>query len=437
MRGRTSAAAAGAMLLLLLGCSADGPLPPAREFGADPQLAAPRPGMLPTIRPARAIGWPDGLRPRAAPGLSVNAFAEELEHPRWLYVLPNGDVLVAETNAPAGSGGFGGIKGWIAGKMMAYAGAGVASADRISLLRDSDGDGRADLRTVFLDGLYSPFGITLVGSDLYVANTDALLRFPYRSGQTAITAPGEKIVDLPAGPLNHHWTKNVIAGPDGRGLFVSVGSNSNIGENGMDNEVDRAAILEVDPATQSYRLFASGLRNPVGMALEPTTGALWTVVNERDELGDQLVPDYLTSVRDGGFYGWPWSYWGGHVDTRVSPSNPERVAQALAPDFALGAHTASLGLAFYNHDAIPSLGGGALIGQHGSWNRYPRAGYKVVFVAFENGAPTGMPGDVLTGFLSPDGEAYGRPVGVAVSGDGAVLVADDVGNVVWRVASER
>jgi glucose/arabinose dehydrogenase len=372
--------------------------------------------------------------PTPAAGLGVTAFATDLDHPRWVAVLPNGDVLAVESNKPQSSGGFSGVKGWIAKKMMNYAGAGTSSADRITLLRDADGDGVAEFRSTLLEGLYSPFGVTLVEDWLYVANADALVRFPYSVGDTVISVPAEKIVDLPGGPRNHHWTKNVIASADGSRLYVAVGSNSNIGENGLEAERDRAAILEVDPLGKRYRVFASGLRNPVGMAWEPHTGRLWTAVNERDELGDQLVPDYITSVVDGGFYGWPWSYWGGTVDQRVQPQEPAKVAAALTPDYAVGAHTASLGLAFYNHDAIPGWRGHALVGQHGSWNRSPRSGYKVIRVPFEDGRPAGMPSDVLTGFLSIEGEAYGRPAGVAVDHQGGILVADDVGNAVWRVA---
>jgi glucose/arabinose dehydrogenase len=343
-------------------------------------------------------------------------------------------VLVAESNAPPRPENATGIKGWLMKQTMKRAGAGVPSANRITLLRDTDGDGMADVRTSFLRDLNSPFGMVLVGRDLYVANTDALVRFPYTEGATQISGPGTKVVDLPAGPLNHHWTKNVIASRDGSRLYVTVGSNSNVGENGMENEVDRAAVLVVDPAQRSVRLFASGLRNPNGLAWEPRTGVLWTVVNERDELGSDLVPDYLTSVQEGAFYGWPYSYFGQHVDERVKPPRPDLVALAVAPDYALGAHVAPLGLAFYEGKLLPQrYAGGAFVGEHGSWNRRPRSGYKVIFVPFSAGRPAGLPEDVLTGFLDPDGNARGRPVGVAVDRAGALLVADDVGNVVWRV----
>jgi glucose/arabinose dehydrogenase len=314
------------------------------------------------------------------------------------------------------------------------AGGGVPSANRITLLRDTDGDGIAETRTVFLAGLNSPFGMTLVGSDLYVANTNSIMRFPYKAGEAQVTAPGRKVVDLPAGTINHHWTKNIIASRDGSRLYVTVGSNSNVGENGMENEVNRAAILEVDPANGRSRLFASGLRNPNGLDWQPQSGALWTAVNERDELGSDLVPDFMTSVQDGAFYGWPYSYYGQHVDARVKPQRPDLVASAIAPDYALGTHTASLGLVFYRGNLLPQrYAGGAFIGQHGSWNRKPRSGYKVIFVSFANGRPVGVPEDVLTGFVDAQGDALGRPVGVAVDRFGALLVADDVGNVIWRM----
>ena len=421
------------MALGVSACSEQATVPDSAEVGPNPVLPEPKTSLVPTVNPAKAIGWPEGQLPEPAEGLSVGVYANRLDHPRWLYVLPNGDVLVAESNAPEGSGGFSGIKGWIAGLIMDRAGAGVQSADRITLLRDINNDGMVDLRTVFLDDLHSPFGMELVGNDLYVANTDALMKFPYRDGQTEITEPGIKVTDLPAGELNHHWTKNVIAGPDGERLYVTVGSNSNVGENGMAVEENRAAILEVNPDTGDFRVFANGLRNPVGLAWQPQSGELWTTVNERDELGDHLVPDYMTAVHDGDFYGWPYSYWGQNLDPRVEPQRPDLVETALKPDYALGNHTASLGLAFYDHDRMPRYRNGALVGQHGSWNRESHSGYKVIFVPFEDGEPAGPPQDVLSGFLSENGEALGRPVGVAVANDGAILVADDVGNMIWRV----
>ena len=420
----------------LAACGESSTLQVADGTGPSPKLPEPNKTLIPTVNIAPAIGWANGATPTAAAGLKVAAFAEHLDHPRWLYVLPNGDVLVAETNSPAKPDDSKGIKGWIADKVMARAGAGVPSANRITLLRDADHDGVAETRTVFIENLNSPFGMTLVGNDLYVADTDKLLRFPYQAGEDRISAQPVKVADLPGGPLNHHWTKNVIASPDGKKLYVTVGSNSNVGENGMDQEQGRAAIWEVDPATGSQRIFASGLRNPNGMAWEPVTGKLWTAVNERDEIGSDLVPDYITSVQDGGFYGWPYSYYGQHVDARVNPQNPELVAKAIAPDYAVGPHTASLGLSFAEGSKLPGFTEGVFIGQHGSWNRKPHSGYKVIFVPFAQGKPTGMPIDVLSGFLNKDEKAMGRPVGVVIDKQGDLLVADDVGNKVWRVSGQ-
>ena len=404
--------------------------------GPTPKLPEPNKTLIPTVNIAPAIGWPAGATPVAGKGLKVTAFAEGLDHPRWLYVLPNGDVLVAETNSPPKPDDSQGIRGWLAEKVMSRAGAGLPSANRITLLRDANQDGIAETRTVLLENLNSPFGMTLVGNDLYVADADKLLRFPYQAGENTISARPTKVIDLPGGPLNHHWTKNVIASPDGTKLYVTVGSNSNVGENGMDKEEGRAAIWEVDRATGSHRIFASGLRNPNGMDWEPKTGKLWTAVNERDEIGSDLVPDYITSVKDGGFYGWPYSYYGQHVDVRVDPQNPELVAKAIAPDYAVGPHTASLGLSFAEGSKLPGFTEGVFIGQHGSWNRKPHSGYKVIFVPFADGKPAGMPIDVLTGFLNADEKAMGRPVGVVIDKQGDLLVADDVGNKVWRVSGE-
>ncbi len=429
------AALIGLACLGLSACGDQAQLPVSAGIGPEPKLPPPNETWIPTVNIATATGWPAGVAPTPAPGLNMTAFAENLDHPRWLYVLPNGDVLVAETNGPPRPEDSSGIKGWIMGLVMSRAGAGASSADRITLLRDADGDGTVDQRTVFLEDLHSPFGMALVGDDFYVANTDAVLRFPYQEGETEITAPGEKVIDLPGGPLNHHWTKNLIASQDGSLLYATVGSNSNVAENGIDAERGRAAIWEIDPATGNHRVFASGLRNPNGMAWEPETGVLWTVVNERDEIGSDLVPDYLTSVEDGGFYGWPYSYYGDHVDERVEPQRPDLVAQAIVPDYALGPHTASLGLTFAEGNSLPAtFANGAFVGQHGSWNRNPASGYKVIFVPFEAGRPAGDPIDVLTGFLE-DGEARGRPVGVVIDRQGALLVADDVGNKVWRVTA--
>ena len=406
--------------------------------GPSPRLPEPNKTLIPTVNIAPAIGWPDGAKPTAAAGTQVAAFAENLDHPRWLYVLPNGDVLVAETNAPPKPDDGKGVKGWVMKKVMGRAGAGVPSPNRITLLRDKDHDGIAETRTVFLENLNSPFGMTLVGNDLYVADTDRLLRFHYQDGTTTIKSPPIKVVDLPGGTLNHHWTKNVIASKDGSKLYVTVGSNSNVAENGMDKEEGRAAIWEVDRATGRHRIFASGLRNPNGMAWEPRSGALWTAVNERDEIGSDLVPDYITSVKDGGFYGWPYSYYGQHVDIRVEPQNPDLVAKAIAPDYAVGPHTASLGLTFAEGNRLPvQFKEGAFIGQHGSWNRKPHSGYKVIFVPFSAGKPNGSPVDVLTGFLNDEEKAMGRPVGVVIDQQGDLLVADDVGNKVWRVSAVK
>jgi glucose/arabinose dehydrogenase len=434
-RSAFSSAAVLSMALALVGCGDTATLPVRDGTGAHPELPAPDKTLFPTLKTAKAVGWPTGATPVAAPGLSVNAFARGLDHPRWLYTLPNGDVLVAETNAPPKPDDSRGIKGWITKKVMAGAGAGVPSANRITLLRDTQGSGVADTQMVFLKNLSSPFGMALVGHTLYIADSDALLSFPYVPGETAITAAPTKVMDLPAGTINHHWTKNVIASPDGTKLYITVGSNSNVGENGLAVEHDRARILEFDIARGTSRVFATGLRNPNGMAWQPQSGALWTAVNERDEIGSDLVPDYMTSVKDGGFYGWPFSYYGQHVDKRAQPQNPALVAKAIVPDYALGPHTASLGLTFYTAHLLPAhYDNGAFVGQHGSWNRNPRSGYKVVFVPFQDGQPSGPPEDVLTGFLNAKGQAQGRPVGVITDGRGALLVADDVGNIVWRVA---
>ena len=420
---------------LVCGCGETATLPLASGTGLKPQLPAPNKTLVPTVNIAPAVGWAPGAKPVAAPGTTVNEFAAGLEHPRWLHVLPNGDVLVAETNAPPKPEDGKGIKGFVMKLVMKRAGAGVPSANRITLLRDADGDGKAELRTVFMQGLMSPFGMALVGDQLYIANADAIVKVPYRSGQTQITATPTTVLSLPGGPINHHWTKNVIASRDGKKLYVTVGSNSNVGERGMAAEEGRAAIWEVDLASGQHRIFATGIRNPNGMAWEPSSGVLWTVANERDEIGSDLVPDYLTSVRDGGFYGWPYSYYGGNVDVRVDPPRPDLVAKAIVPDYALGPHTASLGLAHSAGNGLPStFANGMFVGQHGSWNRRPHSGYKVVFVPFDGARPAALqPVDVLTGFLSEGGDAYGRPVGVAIDRRGALLVADDVGNVIWRV----
>jgi glucose/arabinose dehydrogenase len=425
-------------LLAACSCTESARLTAREDTGPSPRLLEPVRTPIPTVDIAPAVGWPAGTAPTPAAGWRVTRFADGLSHPRWLHVLPNGDVLVAESNAPAGKSGIRGVRGAVMKQVMKRAGAGVPSADRITLLRDTDGDGIAETRSVFLQGLHSPFGMALVGGTLYVANADALVSVPYAAGATTIAVTPRKVVDLPGKgeELNHHWTKSLLASRDGRRLYVGVGSNSNVAENGMAAEADRAAVLEVDPAARTTRVFASGLRNPVGLDWHPGTGALWTVVNERDELGSDLVPDYLTEVREGAFYGWPWSYFGARVDARVSPPRPDMVAKAMVPDYALGAHVAPLGLAFHEGAGMDAgATSGAFIGLHGSWNRKPPSGYKVVFVPFAGGRPAGAMRDVLTGFLDAEGNARGRPVGVAVDARGGVLVADDVGNAVWRLVA--
>lgn len=409
-------------------------LPVTAGTGPHPDLPQPNHTLFPTVNVATPVGWADGQVPTPAQGLAVTPYAKGLDHPRWLYRLPNGDILVAESNSPKTDVQT--LKNRIAGFVMGKVGAGEASPNRIILLRDTKGDGAADTRTVFLDHLYSPFGMALVGNDLYVANANAILRFPYHDGDTRIDAPGTKVVDLPAG-YNHHWTKNLLASPDGRFLYVTVGSNSNVADNGMEAEEGRARIDRLDLGTGKLTPYATGLRNPNGLAFEPESGALWVAVNERDEIGSDLVPDYITSVKEGAFYGWPYSYYGQHVDTRVSPQRPDLVAQAIAPDYALGPHTASLGITF-SQDAtrLPDAWRhGLFVAQHGSWNRRPKSGYRVIYVPFADGKPSGSPVDVLKGFLTLDeAHVHGRPVGLAIDRSGALLVADDVGGVVWRVS---
>ena len=424
--------------IALAGCGHVADLPVEAASGSTPQIAEPAENLLPTFDVAPATGWPRGLAPVPAQGLSVTAFARGLEHPRWLHVLPNGDVLVAESAAPPQPELGQGIKGFFMKLFMKKAGSAVPSANRITLLRDTDADGVADMQVPFITGLNSPFGMALVGSNLYVANTDAVLRFDYETGAESISKQGEQIAALPAGRYNQHWTRSLAVSPDDTKLYVAIGSASHIAEYGQEHEMGRAEIREIDLRTKAERLFASGLRNPVGMAFEPVGGRLWVTVNERDELGSDVPPDYMTAVQDGGFYGWPYSYWGDHVDERVEPQRPDLVARALIPDYALGPHTASLGLAFTEPSSAAPLDlKGAFVGQHGSWNRKPPSGYKVVFVPFAEGRPSGPVYDILTGFLSADGEAYGRPVGVALDGRGGLLVADDVGNTVWRVSDNE
>lgn len=398
-------------------------------LGSAPVIPLAKPqGSIPTLKMPTARGWTQGQTPVAAPGLKVNAFASGLKHPRWIHVLPNGDVLVAEALSVAEPVKT--IFDYAMVSTMRRAAAVGVSPNRITLLRDADGDGVAEIREVFLDGLNQPFGMALLGDTFYVGNTDGVVAFPYAPGVTRITVPGRKLTEFKPGG---HWTRSLLPSPDRSKLFVGVGSLSNIGDSGMAAEEGRAAIYELDLATGTSRIFASGLRNPVGLAWEPQTGALWTVVNERDGLGDETPPDYLTSVRDGGFYGWPYCYWGQTVDDRV-PQDPSAVAKAITPDYALGGHTASLGLCWLPAATLPGFPEGMAIGQHGSWNRSTLAGYKVIFVPFANGRPAGPPRDIITGFLAPDErESYGRPVGVTIGPDGSVLVADDVGDVIWRV----
>ena len=426
-------------LLCLAGCN-DGSGDPKAEIGANPSLPPLQQYLFPPMHLARVVGWKQGEKPTAEKGLKIQALATGLQHPRSLYVLPNGDVLVSESKAPPPPAPkrpkeivMNYIEKWVT------SGGDAGPSNRITLLRDPSGsDGAAKTQSVFLDHLNSPFGVALVGDDLYVANTDAIVRYPYNTGDTKISEPGTVLTLLPGGPIDHHWTKSLVASPDGSRLYVGVGSNSNITENGMEAEHNRADILEVDRATGRFRIFASGLRNPNGLSFEPQSGALWTVVNERDELGPDLVPDYMTSVKDGGFYGWPYSYFGQHVDPRVRPQRPDLVAQAIMPDYALSSHVAPLGLAFYTGTSLPqNYRGGAFVGEHGSWDRQILNGYKVIFVPFSNGHPSGMAQDVVTGFLNSDNEARGRPVGVAIDKSGALLIADDVGNTVWRVTSSN
>ncbi|MDP3411179.1 sorbosone dehydrogenase family protein [Bosea sp. (in: a-proteobacteria)] len=419
---------------LALAACGDQPLPEEAGYGPNPTLPAPKSSWLPTVKVADAIGWKEGEKPVAASGGQITAFATGLQHPRWLYELPNGDILVAESDAPPKpEDKSGGIRGWVQGLFMKKAGSQTPSANRITLLRDQDGDGVAETKSVYLQNLTSPFGMALVGDQLYIANADAVVRVPYVAGETTNSATPVKLADLPAG-RNHHWTKSLVASPDGTKLYVGVGSNSNVGENGMAEEERRAAVLEIDTASGATQVFASGLRNPVGIDWNPATKELWVAVNERDEIGDDLVPDYMTSVKRDGFYGWPYSYYGQTVDTRIEPPRPDLVARAIKPDYALGAHSASLGLTFVKDGRLgQSYQGGAFIGQHGSWNRKVPVGYRVIFVPFVDGKPSGMPKPVMTGFLSDKGEAKGRPVGVLVDRNSGLLVADDVGNAIWRL----
>ncbi|QFU92407.1 sorbosone dehydrogenase family protein [Amycolatopsis sp. YIM 10] len=442
LRRRLGWVALGFVLVvaLLVGVAAyaldpGGDPPDPAGLGANPQVAPADEQTIPTVNAANVIGWPDDKAPVAPPGFTVKRFAAGLDHPRWLYELPNGDVLAAEAATTPATSLFDSLFELVRGND----GSRKQSANRITLLRDADGDGTAEFRTPFLEGLSQPFGMALIGESLYVGNTDSVWRYPYRAGETRVSAPGQKILDLPAGGYNNHWTRNVVAAPDGSKLYITVGSGSNIAENGLDNEIRRAMVLEINPDGTGERVLASGMRNPNGLDFEPQSGALWTVVNERDMLGDDAPPDYFTRVRDGDFYGWPWSYWGQRVDSRVEPQRPDLVANSLVPDYSLGAHTAPLGLAFYRGETFPErFRGGAFIGAHGSWNRGRSVGFTVNFVPFRDGMPSGPPEDFLTGFKpDPDNaDTYGRPVGVIGTKTGDLLVADDAGNIVWRVAPQ-
>jgi glucose/arabinose dehydrogenase len=428
------AAPALVILALLAACSGKGG-DPARQYGSDPYLPDPQQYLIPPMSVPKAVGWKGGETPTVPAGMRIQAMATGLMHPRIVYALPNGDVLVVESNSP-GTKPFR-PKDYIQGKVKARGGAAAKGGNRITLLRDANGDGVPELKTVLVDKLQSPYGVVWVAGTLYVANTDAIVAFPFTPGQTKITAPGTKLTDLPAGPIDHHWTKAMVASPDGSKLYVGVGSNSNITENGMDVEQGRAAIYEVDRLTGAKRIYASGTRNPTNLAIQPETGQLFAVVNERDEIGPDLVPDYLTSIKDGGFYGWPYSYWGRHVDVRVHPQNPDMVAKAIKPDYGLSSHVAALGVTFSQGETLsPKFANGAFVGEHGSWDRDPLNGYQVIFVPFANGRPGGPPIPVVTGFLASDHKTVrGRPVGVTLDRTGALLVADDAGNVVWRVSA--
>lgn len=416
-------------VLLLAACSRD---PDLAQYGSAPTLPDPQRQLLPTMNIAEPTEWGE-RRPLVPQGYVINAIASDLQIPRQTLVLPNGDILVAE-----GRGGYApklSPKDVIAAYIKAKGTSPVKGGNRLTLLRDADGDGNYELKTTFAADLNAPYGLAMIGSALYVANQDALMRFDYQDGQTQASGPPVKVTDLPAA-LNHHWTKALAASADGRFLYVGIGSNSNAGERGMTAEVDRAMVWQVDAASGAHKPYATGLRNPTALAIQPGSGQLWAVVNERDEIGANLVPDYLTSVQEGGFYGWPWSYWGSNVDTRVQPQDAAKVATALQPDYALGSHVAALGLSFSNPSMGSTFADGVFVGEHGSWNRATPSGYKVVFVSFQNGRPVGQPVDFVTGF-QVDGKTFGRPVGVTVDPRGALIIADDLSNIVWRVTPEQ
>jgi len=432
----------GVAALALAACGSTQKIDPSQQVGPNPVLPKPVEELVAAVRVPKVVGWKQGEKPSVPAGFRIQALATGLSNPRNILPLANGDVLVVETDR-VGSEPVDRPKDPIRDFIMSLAHGGGGAKEtsgssgkpqRITLLRDADGDGKAELKSVLVDHLVSPFGIALVGNDLYVADTDAILRFPFTPGETKITAPPQKVIDLPGGLIDHHWTKSLTASPDGSKLYAGVGSNSNVQERGPEAETNRAAVWEVDPKTGAYRVFASGLRNPNGLTFYPGSNTLWTVVNERDELGPNLVPDYMTSVREGAFYGWPYSYYGQHVDARVRPQRSDLVAKAIPPDYALSSHVAALGLAFYTGSSFPAMfRGGAFVGEHGSWNRRELNGYRVVFIRFAGGKPVGRPYNFVTHFIDADGKAHGRPVGVAVDRTGALIIADDVGNTVWRV----
>jgi glucose/arabinose dehydrogenase len=430
---RLGAASSLMIVSLLAGCNDKGG-DPAKQYGFNPDLPEPHQYLIPPMSVPQAVGWREGETPTVPNGLRIQAMANGLMHPRIVYPLSNGDILVVESNSP-GSKPFR-PKDYIAGLIKARGGAGDKGGNRITLLRDADGDGVPEMKTVLIDHLHSPYGVAWVADTLYVANTDAIIAYPFKPGQTEIKEPGTKLADLPAGPINHHWTKAMVASPDGSKLYVGVGSNSNVAENGMDIEEGRAAIYEVDRLTGAKRLYATGVRNPTNLAVQPGTGQLFAVVNGRDENGPDADPDYLSSIKQGGFYGWPYSYWGQHVDERVHPQNPDMVAKAIKPDYGLSSHVATLGIAFSQGEKVsPQFANGAFVGEHGSWNRDPLNGYQVIFVPFVDGRPNGAPIPVVTDFLAQDKKTVrGRPVGVALDRTGSLIVADDVGNTVWRVS---
>lgn len=423
---------AAALTALLASCDQGASIDPQKQVGPDPELPKAQNFLMPPMQVPEGVAWKEGEMPKVAQGLKIEKVADGLQHPRQLYVLPNNDILVAEANAPVKPTTR--PKQLVMGVVQKASGKGGPGGNRITLLRNVNGKWE---KHKFIENLHSPFGIQLIGNTLWVANADSLVKFPYQEGETEIRSPGETVTELPGGPINHHWTKSLLASPDGSKLYVGVGSNSNITENGIGAEYRRAAVLEVDAATGASRIYASGLRNPTGLQWEPESGALWAIVNERDEIGSDLVPDYMTSVQENGFYGWPYSYFGQHVDERVRPPRPDLVKQAIKPDYALSSHVAPLGLLFYTGENLARYRGGAFISEHGSWNRSPLNGYQVVWVEFQNGKPVGEPQPIVTGFLTDDQkQVRGLPVGLAMDQQGGLLIADDAGNTIWRVSTQ-